>query len=300
MIGGEFEFTCKVPHDYCTVFLNQDGIPNIKPGWSSKTNEVIWNKLQWSCCLAFRRIKYRTEDIAVTGGYCRQKNCLVSITTALPHHSSLLTVSVKNYNPKIWHDADMKRRILPNERVVLEKELKQKSAYALRSEIAESTLKGDKLIAAHVPNLNQLRVIACKSECAANGENAIVSLYELRKIHVNCIQKIDYFPFTVYYATPGQSAYYKKETEYHRDAIISVDASGVNLKSPTDHNAYIFLYVVCVQGKCVFSYFHLAHEHENGIVQNITKYAQLVSKLFYISFFKNSLHSFSTISFSRV
>lgn len=134
----------------------------------------------------------------------------------------------------------------------LEKELKQKSAYALKSEIAEATLKGDKLIAPHVPNLNQLRVIACKSECAPNGENAIVSLYELRKIHVNRIQKIDYFPFTVYYATPAQSAYYKKETEYHQWIW--------NHQRITMHTFSCMLFVSKVN----------MYAHKNGIVQNIT------------------------------
>lgn len=142
----------------------------------------------------------------------------------------------------------MKRRILPDERAILAEKLKQKSAYALRSELAEENLKGNQLTASHVPNLNQLHLIQSRSNCPEAGTNSIISLYESQKIYVDCIQKIDYHPFSVYYSTPGQKAYYKKETEYHREAIISVDASGMGLKSPTDESAYILLYVACVQG----------------------------------------------------
>lgn len=248
-IGGDFEFTYKVPLGFYETYKNQNGINCVKEGWSSKNALVIWEKLQLPCCLAFRRIKYRTEDISVTGGYCRQKNCLISITSTLPHHSNILSVSITNYKPKIWHDAKLKRKILPNERVDLEEKLKQKTAYALRSELADVTLKDDKLVAAHIPNLNQLRLIRSRSQCPEAGKNPIISLYEMRKVHIDCIQKIDYFPFTVYYSTPGQAAYYKKEIEYHREAIISLDASGVGLKSPTDDNTYIFLYIASVQGK---------------------------------------------------
>lgn len=199
------------------------------------------------CCLAFRRVKYRKEDISVTGGYCR--TCKISITSSLPHHSNILTVSIKDYNPKTWHDAKLKRRILPNERVELEKKLKEKTAFSVRSELADATVQGHKSIAAHVPNLNTLSTIRSRSQCPEAGKNAIISLYDMRKSHVNCIHKIDYFPFTVYYSSPAQRAYYKKETEYHRDAIISVDASGVGLRSPTDYDAYTLLYVICVQGE---------------------------------------------------
>lgn len=160
-----------------------------------------------------------------------------------------MTVSISNYNPKIWHNAKTKRRILPNERVDLAEKLKQGTAYVLKSELADEILKSEQLTASHLPNLNQLRLIKSRSACPEPGKNAIVSLYESKKIYVDCIQKIDYSPFTVYYSAPGQRAYYKKETEYHRKAIISLDATGLGLKSPTNDNKYILLYIICVQGR---------------------------------------------------
>lgn len=222
----------------------------IKEGWSTKTNMVIWEKLRLPCCLGFRRIKYRENDIAVTGGYCR--TCTTSIAANLSHHSNILRISITNFNPRMWHDMKLKRRVLPCEREDLEKKLDQKTAYIVRSELADAASQDGKIIAPHIPNLNTLTKIRSRNQCPKTKSNAIISLYDMRKEHVNCIHRIDYFPFTVYYSSPAQKAYYKKEAEYHRDAIISVDASGVGLRSPTDNDAYILLYVICVQGMKLF------------------------------------------------
>lgn len=140
--------------------------------------------------------------------------------------------------------------MLPNEKMELIEKLKQKTAYALRSEFADEALTEEHCIASHVPNLNTLRVIRSKSQCPENKENAVCSLYESQKIYVDCIQRIDFFPFATFYSTPSQRAWYKKEFERNKRSTISIDASGVGVQSPTDFKKYFFLYIIiCAQGK---------------------------------------------------
>lgn len=253
--GGDYEFSCKVGRDFYQIFTNGNGRNEIKPGWSTKTNLKIWETLQLPCCLRFKRIKHRAEDILVSGGSCRSKYCAISITITLPHASDYLKVSITGYNPGAYHDDSMKRRLLPHEKQEMEDKLKQKSAYALRSELADKAMTDGDCIPSHIPSLNTLNIIKSKSQCP-QGTNAVLALYELRNIYVNCIQTIHLFPFAVFYSTPAQAAWYKKEFE-HKRAIISIDASGVGLSSPTDFNKYIFLYVVCAHGK-KFSIFNLS------------------------------------------
>lgn len=197
--------------------------------------------------MAFRRIKHRLADILVTGGYCRQNGCGIAIEAKLPHNGQLLRVSITNFNPKIWHNAELKRRLLPNERIALAEKLKHKSAYALISELADENVKDGEVVPAHIPNKNQLRLIKSRMQCS-EVTNPVIALHEMQKVHINCIQQIGYVPFLVYYSTPSQRAFYKKEVEYHRKSIISVDATGVGVISPTEDGKAVFLYVVCVQG----------------------------------------------------
>lgn len=139
--------------------------------------------------------------------------------------------------------------MLSNEKSKMAAKLQQKTAYALQSEIADEILTDENCVAAHLPSLNALRLINSRSQCSGNEPNAVVSLYESRKIHIDCIQKIDYFPFGVSYSTPSQRAWYKKEFEYNKRSTISIDASGVGVRSPTDFKKCIYLYIIIAQGK---------------------------------------------------
>lgn len=248
-LGGDYEFSCTVGRDFYEIYQTGKGRKEIKPGWSTKNNLKIWETLRLPCCLRFKRIKYRTQDIQVSGGQCRSKNCSISITTTLPHHSEKLKLSITGYDPNAFHDDTMKRRILPHERKEMEEHLKQKTAYALRGELADGAMTDGDCIPSHIPNLNTLRVIKSKNQCPQQS-NAALALYEARNIYVNCIQAIHIYPFAVFYSTPAQVAWYKKEFERKR-SIISIDASGVGLRSPTDDNKYIFLYVLCANGEKV-------------------------------------------------
>lgn len=51
-----------------------------------------------------------------------------------------MTVNIKEYVPNIFHDANMKRRVLPVDKKELGDKLKEKSAFALRSELADGIL----------------------------------------------------------------------------------------------------------------------------------------------------------------
>lgn len=88
--GGNIDFSTEVPRNFYEVYTTESGVKSVKSGWSSKNNNVIWEKLKLDCCFGFRRIKHGAHDICVSDGYCRQKNCSISITTTLSHNSQLL------------------------------------------------------------------------------------------------------------------------------------------------------------------------------------------------------------------
>lgn len=226
----------------------------IKEGWTSKLNLEIWNKLHLSCCLAFRRVKYRKDYIETTDGYCRQSNCRIKITSRLPHYTNKLTVTIENYKPNIFHDESLKRRVLPTDKKILLDKLKGRSAYAVRSELADDALTEESCIAAHIPSLNALRVLKCKDQCPGDEQNAVLSLYELRAKHLNCIQRIDLHPFATQFSTPAQQSWYKKEFAKRDRSIISIDATGVGLDPPLKLKKCIYLYIICAQGMKTFSF----------------------------------------------
>lgn len=201
------------------------------------------------CCLSFRRVKYRALDIKTSDGYCRQKNCTIRITSILPHHSNKITVTVTNYRPNVVHDDNLKRRNLPCDRGALLDKLQNKSAYAFRSELADDVLTDEHFNSAQLSTLNAYRIIKSRAQSLTIKENAVLSLYELRNIHLNCIQKIDLYPFAVHYSTPSQKSWYKNEFGKKKRSSISIDASGINVESPTVLKKYIFLYVICAHGE---------------------------------------------------
>lgn len=248
-IGGEYEFSCDVERNFYDIYKNEDGKNTIKEGWTSKLNMVIWNKLHLPCCLGFRRVKYRSTDIKTSDGYCRQKDCLIKITSILPHHSKKLTVTIENYKPNIFHEEKFKRRMLPCEQKALSEKLKGKSAYAVRSEIADEILTEEYCNSAAIPSLNALNVLKSRHQSTSAEKNAVLSMYGLRDIHVDCIQQIDLYPFATHYSTPSQISWYKNEFRNKRRSTISFDASGVGVVSPTDLKKNIYLYVICGQGK---------------------------------------------------
>lgn len=255
-LGGDYQFTVGVEHDFFKIFLNQDGRRVVKEGWTFKLNSVIQEKLHLPCILGYRRAKYRAEDIATSDGYCREKLCLIKISSNLPHHSNKLTVIVENYDPEIIHDVKP-RRILRDQKAQLIENLKGQSAYAVRNQLAEELLTEEHCNPGEIPTLNALRVLKSRSQTPANKQNAVISLYDLRNIHLNSIQRIELYPFAAQYSLPSQISWYKNEFRGKKRSTISLDASGFGLVSPTDLKKYIFLYVICAHGKhlvssCIF------------------------------------------------
>lgn len=245
--GGNYEFTCEVERNFYNIYKNAEGRKIVGEGWTSKLYLIIWKKLHLPCCLAFRRVKYRAEDIHTSGGYCRQKNCSIKVSSTLSHHSNKLTVTIEGYQPNIFHEI-IKRRNLPGDKQELLEKLKGKSAYAVQSELAKELLIEEHGSSAQVPTLNAMRVIKCKSHCPNEKQNAVNALYELRNVHLNSIQRIELYPFATHYSTPSQKSWYRNEFRKNRSTI-SIDASGVGIESPTDYKKYTLLYVGTAHGE---------------------------------------------------
>lgn len=139
----------------------------------------------------------------------------------------------------------MKRRLLPGERQELAEKLRGKSAFALRNEMAAALQSENLPERADLPSLNALNLIKSRNQCPE--QNVFEALDALKDVHVNCIHKIGYDPFFVIYETPAQTEYYAKEKQRRR-RIISIDATGPGLRSPTSNPKSIFLYNICAQG----------------------------------------------------
>lgn len=99
---------------------------------------------------------------------------------------------------------------------------------------------------ADIPTINAMNLIKSRDQCFT-GLNVFEALDGLKNIHLNCIHKIGYDPFFVIYETPAQSEYYAKDKVKGR-SIISVDATGPGIKSPTSNTQHIGLYIVSVHG----------------------------------------------------
>lgn len=124
--------------------------------------------------------------------------------------------------------------------------LRGKSAFALRNDLAKTLQNAGESERPDLPTLNALALIKGRYQCSEQ-RNAFEALDELKNVHVNCIHKIGYDPFFVIYETPAQSEYYAKERTNGR-TIISVDATGPGVKSPTSNPKCIYLYVIMVYG----------------------------------------------------
>lgn len=243
-----------VKPNFFEVYKNSEGECVVKEGWSYKLRKAICDNVDLPCSIAFRRAKYRAEEIRISGGYCRQNTCSLQVSSSLPHSSNQLSVDLENYNTEVIHDTRFQEKIAPEQKKEIEKKLRGRSAYAVRSELADEILTDGNSNPGLVPTSNALRVLRCKSQTIADKQNAILSLYDLRSKHLNCIQRIDLYPFATQYSTPAQVSWYKNEFGGKKRSIVSIDATGVGLVSPTDLKKYIYLYVICAHGKYILFY----------------------------------------------
>lgn len=218
----------------------------VLPGWSSKLFALCYENFHLPCVWSFCRASWRKKDI-ICQGKCTQKGCEANIQASLPHRSNNLHITIKDFDQKIPHDPKKKRRVLPNETKALAENLRGKSAYAFRNEMA-ATMQDENLPErADLPTMNTYRIIKCRDQYPEE-RNVFDALNTLKQIHVNCIHKIGYDPFYVMYESPAQTAYYAKERQRGR-TIISIDATGPGVISPTSNPKCIFLYLLGVHGK---------------------------------------------------
>lgn len=247
-ITGVIRKTVTVENDFFKVCKKQYGtrVRNaVVAGWSGKLFKLIWETVHLPCVWSFDRASWRTADI-LCQGKCAQTRCKAAIEAILPHRTNNMQITIENYKPSVFHDPKNKRRLQPEQKEELKKQLRGKTAFALRNELA-GTMQNENLPERpDLPNLNTLHLIKSRDQCS-DGRNAFEALDELKNIHVNCIHKIGYDPFFVIYETPAQTEYYAKE-RIKRRTIISVDASGPGVKSPTSNPKCIFLYVIVAHG----------------------------------------------------
>lgn len=249
LTGGDYSFVITVKPNFFEVYRTNEGECAIKEGWTYKLRKAISDNINLPCSIAFRRAKYRAEEIRVSGGYCRQTKCSLQVTCFLPHSSNQLTIEFENYNMDIIHDTRHQERIEPERKKEITRKLQGRSAYAVRSELADEIITNENDNAGRVPSLNALRLVKFKSQTNADEQNAVLSLNDLRLKHLNCIQRIDLYPFATQYSTPAQVSWYKNEFKGKKRSTVSVDATGVGLISPTNLKTYILLYAICAHGK---------------------------------------------------
>lgn len=224
----------------------------MKTGWADKLDTVIQKKLHLPCVTVGRRAKCRSKDVASSDGYCQEKLCNLKISSILPHSSNTLTVTLENYEPNIVHNV-RPRRIPREEKPKLLETLKGQSAYSVRNQVANQILTEEHCDPNKIPTYNAYRVMKSKNQAPATKQNAVLSIYEIRKVHMNCIQRIELYPFATHYTLPSQVSWYKNEFSGKKRSTISIDATGLGLMLPTDFKKYIFLYVICAHGKCLLT-----------------------------------------------
>lgn len=244
-IGG-IEKTVIVSRDLFKITKKKYGVrirKAVETNWSPRFIKILWDNFRLPCLWVCKRASYRTDDILCTA-YCKQ--CKAGVKATMPHRTDNLQICITNYKPSFIHDTKKKRWLLPDERDELKNRLRGESAYAVRSQLASEILVKGYPEPSHFLSLNTIRKIKSSDQCPEN-KNCIDALHELMDIHVNCIQNIGYIPFYVFFATLAQMELYARLSSRKR-SIIFIDATGVGLKSPTNYNKYIVLYVICVQG----------------------------------------------------
>lgn len=246
--GGDYTFETTVKATDFVIYKDSSNKYAVKEGWSWKLRKFISKQLNIPCTLSFRRTKYRASDILFTGGKCREKLCPLEVTASLPHSTNKLTVTLEKYDVNIEHDTVFLEKISPEDKGDILEKLKGKSAYAIHNELAADILEDENSNPGSVPTKNALRVMHCKEQISGRNQNAVVSMNNLRFKHFDCIQRIDFYPFATQYSTPAQRAFYQNEFKGNKRSVISIDATGLSLTSPTDLKRYIFLYVICAHG----------------------------------------------------
>lgn len=214
-------------------------------GWTAKLFKLCYENLHLPCVWSFHRANWRQNDI-ICQGNCSQNRCNATIQSILPHRTNSLEITIENYKSTVGHDAKKKRRLLPDEIEELKENLRGKSALALRNAMAASMQDKNLPERPDIPTLNSMHLIKSRDQCSA-GLNAFEELDELKNIHVNSIHKIGYDPFFVIYETPAQSEYYAKDRLKGR-TVVSIDATGPGVKSPTSNPKCIYLYAIVLQG----------------------------------------------------
>lgn len=213
--------------------------------WTPIMNDVLWRELRLPCVWSFKHVRYRTSDI-----FCEAKcaACNATLTISCVHGSYELDITLKKFDENIAHPPNKKRRIRKAKKQEITEMLQKDSSHAVRSKLASQMMEYGDTEPAHLPSSNALRLMKHKNIIQETlSENPIQSLLEMKKFAVNSIQEIGVTPFYVFYASTLQRAWYKSEMS-HRWTTISIDATGVHLKSPSESDKYIFLYLISAHG----------------------------------------------------
>lgn len=203
------------------------------------------------CPWSFNKAAWRVADIICTGK-CPEKGCDARIQAVLAHRTSNLQITVENFKSTVPHNPLKKRRIKGEAKDNILEILSDKSAFQARNELARKMQDPNLPERPDIPSSNTMRVMKHHQQIS-QGSNAFEALDILKNVHVNCIHKIGYDPFFVFYETPSQSEYYAKERLKSR-SIISIDATGVGVKSPTSNPKCIFLYNIVMHGNYLFRF----------------------------------------------
>lgn len=191
-----------------------------KPGWSSILSGIIGMKLKLPCCLSWKVCNVRMKDVRCVGS-CRAADCKMEIECIASKKK--LKITVLNYNPIYEHNSGLKRKILSAERAHYESLLRGRTAFEVRSELADDLMEPHDKEPPTLPSSNALRKI--KHRADVPKQNVITGLLELKKAHPNSIGDIGLDPFFIRYSTELQRACYKVES-FHRKPSISIDATG--------------------------------------------------------------------------
>lgn len=224
---------------------------NILPGWSAKVNEAVWNTSRLPCVWSFKQAIWRMRDVRVDG-HCIVCKALFNAIWA--HGAAEMNVQVTNYRSDIAHDPKKKRRyrkLCDMDKVV--DKLKDKSAYVVRTELADKKMEVGDSEPPQLPSNNALRIIKhnenVKNLPKEQKSNAASRIMSLEEEFPDCIKKVGMKPFFVMYSTPMQEAWYEVESRVE-DPVIIFDASGFGLLS--SEKKAILMYQMMAAGRTKF------------------------------------------------
>lgn len=201
---------------------------------------------------SFKRANFRKSNV-ISQAKCKVPNCAANVIAISDLGAKTVDVRITNYSESVLHDPTRKRKVMGSEKNIFESLLESKSAYMVRSKVADVEMEPGDPEPAHLPSSNALRIMKHRQKAQnLSTVHPALSLSELQRTYVNCIQEIGFNRFFVFYSTPLQRTWYKGET-CRRKSIISIDATGLGLSVPTN-KTYIFLYVITAHGK-LYSYY---------------------------------------------